>query len=1092
MRVKLPPLDVKYLELNKNVVTQRIFPSIEIEATHTTYDENGLKGFVLTEQADSGIEAHEASILVIGPTRRNLPVFTKIIRLEIDPTEEILTDLSRGEWVVHPQIEITKASPSTPGVVVGSWNQPFSYQEENDARGTKGLRSPQVGALHAIHSHWVVTDDPATIVMPTGTGKTETMLSTLVSKPCSKVLVIVPTDALRTQIAHKFRSLGILKELGIIPESFHYPIVGVLKTKPDTVTELNQIFNITNVIITTINIAGQMSPELQEKMAEHCDCLFIDEAHHIAAETWRNLKEKFKKNKVLQFTATPFRNDKLTVDGKMIFKYPLRKALQNGYFKKIHFKPISEFDATKVDAAIADKAIAQLRADNPKHILMARAGTTARAQELFDNIYKNYPEFNPVQIHTGVTSKTELAKSRQSLLSGNSRIVVCVDMLGEGFDLPELKIAAFHDIRKSLAVTLQLAGRFTRSRSDLGEATFIANIADVDVRDELKMLYEQDSDWNALLEESSEQVIGNQQALHDFAKDFVDFPDDIPLRNLYPATSTAIYKTDGGSWHPEKFEKGIPGFKNLDRVYHSHNPVQNTLIIVTAKKVPVDWIKLSEVFNWDWELYILFYDSAQKLLFIHSSSNAGYYQSLAEAISGNVELVSEANVFRALHGVKRLKLYNVGLKKQLGRLISFTSHAGTDVETGISEAQKKNSVKSNLFGVGYEKGEKVSIGCSRKGRIWSRRVVNVEELTRWFSFIGKKVLDPNIDPDEVLRGTLKPKAVSARPAKVPIRIDWPTSVYTGSENDYCFDFGDGTKIPMYLLDIELKSPDVSGNIEFSVTSENKSVDFSLVIKRVNDVDVYEINRVGRSAPNIHLGSKVIAAAAFFYENPPTIWFADGSALEGNTYTELNSSPTAFPNEKIDVWDWAGINLRKESQGVTKEADSIQFKVIENLKAKDFEVIINDDGKGEAADVAAIRVVEPEGGQNYIEVNLYHCKFSGADTPGARIKDLYEVCGQAQRSAHWKEDSYRFLSHFLRREPIKRSGQEYSRFEKGTKEDMDKIMRMSELYDLRINIFIVQPGVSKAQITAEQRKILAVTESYLLETFELPFRAIVSA
>jgi hypothetical protein len=36
--------------------------------------------------------------------------------------------------------------------------------------------------------------------------------------------------------------------------------------------------------------------------------------------------------------------------------------------------------------------------------------------------------------------------------------VVCVDMLGEGFDLPELKIAAFHDIRKSLAVTCNLKG----------------------------------------------------------------------------------------------------------------------------------------------------------------------------------------------------------------------------------------------------------------------------------------------------------------------------------------------------------------------------------------------------------------------------------------------------------------------------------------------------------------------------------------------------------------------------------------------------------------------------------------------------------
>ena len=66
--------------------------------------------------------------------------------------------------------------------------------------------------------------------------------------------------------------------------------------------------------------------------------------------------------------------------------------------------------------------------------------------------------------------------------------MVCVDMLGEGFDLPELKIAAFHDIRKTLAVTLQLAGRFTRKRPDLGNATFIANTADVNVQDELRNL----------------------------------------------------------------------------------------------------------------------------------------------------------------------------------------------------------------------------------------------------------------------------------------------------------------------------------------------------------------------------------------------------------------------------------------------------------------------------------------------------------------------------------------------------------------------------------------------------------------------------
>jgi len=52
--------------------------------------------------------------------------------------------------------------------------------------------------------------------------------------------------------------------------------------------------------------------------------------------------------------------------------------------------------------------------------------------------------------------------------------------------MPELKIAAFHDLRKSLAVTLQLAGRFTRAREDLGEPVFIANTADVNLKEELR------------------------------------------------------------------------------------------------------------------------------------------------------------------------------------------------------------------------------------------------------------------------------------------------------------------------------------------------------------------------------------------------------------------------------------------------------------------------------------------------------------------------------------------------------------------------------------------------------------------------------
>lgn len=275
-----------------------------------------------------------------------------------------------------------------------------------------------------------------------------------------------------------------------------YPVVGVLKQRPRDATEVDEFFAACHVVVTTSHIAGQCHEVVQRRMAELCPYLFIDEAHHAEAPTWLSFKTKFSSNQILQFTATPFREDGKPVDGKIIFRYPLRRAQEEGYFTPIRFTPVTEFNPRRSDQAIAEKAVEQLRLDRPyNHILMARVGSVERAAQVFP-LYQRYTEFNPVQLHTGIKSKSAREEIRRKVVSGESKIVVCVDMLGEGFDLPELKIAAFHDIRKSLAVTLQLAGRFTRSRPDLGSATFIANIADVDVRDELRKLYTRDPDWN--------------------------------------------------------------------------------------------------------------------------------------------------------------------------------------------------------------------------------------------------------------------------------------------------------------------------------------------------------------------------------------------------------------------------------------------------------------------------------------------------------------------------------------------------------------------------------------------------------------------
>ena len=48
-------------------------------------------------------------------------------------------------------------------------------------------------------------EESTIVVMPTGTGKTETMQAFMVSNLCQKVFVIVPSDALRTQTYKKIQ-----------------------------------------------------------------------------------------------------------------------------------------------------------------------------------------------------------------------------------------------------------------------------------------------------------------------------------------------------------------------------------------------------------------------------------------------------------------------------------------------------------------------------------------------------------------------------------------------------------------------------------------------------------------------------------------------------------------------------------------------------------------------------------------------------------------------------------------------------------------------------------------------------------------------
>ncbi|MER9375456.1 DEAD/DEAH box helicase family protein [Mesorhizobium sp. M0491] len=1036
-------------------------------------------------------------IVLSGKTATKLDADLVLLVPDAQHPEEIKAALERGEgrWLrptpLNPALVSVPDMTTRLAAVTVSWDDAFHLREGRAAADGKpavpGLRRPQIGALHAALAHATRSTEPATIVMPTGTGKTETMLALNASQQFDRLLVVVPTDALREQIAGKFETFGVLKSQACLDASADYPVVVRLAHIPASVAEVDQIFDTANVIVTTMHIAGRAEPQVQEQMAARAAALFIDEAHHIGARTWSEFRSLFVDRKppipIVQFTATPFREDGRRVDGEFIYTYPLKKAQEEGYFKPIRFEAVFGLDRPDADLAIAEKlgeVLAEDLAAGLNHLAMARCSTIERAKHLHRLYTESYPEHRPVIVH----SQQPLRERRENLAAlrrFESRIIVCVDMLGEGFDLPELKIAALHDHHKSIAVTIQFVGRFTRQDPTLGDATVIANTGIDDIDRSLAKLYAEDADWNALVEALSSAKIERQVRRAEMFKGFTGDLDDIPLQTLEPKMNAVVYRTSCDGWDPFQAEDLYdPGFYLRMKI----NPHQRVAIFVTRAEEQARWTTAQHAINVTWDLHMLHWDQASGLLYI-SSSAKGPFDRLAKAVCGETaRRVEGEDVFRSLHGFKRLILRNLGLTHHQGRGVRYSMYMGVDVADGLDSAKSQSRIKNNVFATGFLDGAPASRGCSAKGKFWS--ISKVRDLTDWVDWcqdVGRAVNDPGITTDGVFKSAMRPRQISDRPAVPPVAIHWPESLLMQIEDRIEITFGD-KPVVFTECDIELLDNARTGPLRFAVRSDDQSAEFEIVFA---DGGARYPQRNGPKA-TIKVGSKIQTLSESFADDAPQIDFGDGSLL---IYSHLYALPEdemvqPYPPEKIEVWDWSKTNIRAEAQGVEKRIDSVQRLVIETLLAdtEPYDVIFDDDGKGEIADVVTLRITD-----SVVSVTLFHCKYSSAATPGARLNDLYEVCGQAQKSARWRDRPNRMLQHMLKREQMRRDRGLSSRIERGSAAMIKKLKAGWQDHRFEYDVRIVQPGLSRQAIGEEGLHLLAGVETYLLETRAMRLRII---
>jgi hypothetical protein len=749
----------------------------------------------------------------------------------------------------------------------------------------------------------------------------------------------------------------------------------------------------------------------------------------------------------------------------------LREAQREGYFTRIDYQAVLAL--TDTDEAVADLALARLRDDLDAgfdHILMARAASIARAERILGLYQSRAPEFGPTVIHHNLSAKAHAA-AMQGLKERTCRVIVCVDMLGEGFDFPQLKVAALHDVKKSLSPMIQLIGRFTRSGDPkIGTASvFVARDPSVALAP-LRDLLREDAHWDSLLHDITDRASTAAEDITDFDASFSDTPDDVPVALLEPKMSATVHRATNNDWRPERAAELYVASIIGDRI--SVGADGTVAWFVVEHRTIVPWGEVPGLEQTNYELIIMYFDSARRLLYIYGSDKRGNYADLAQAVlGGDSAPINGPTTFRVLGRLDRLVPTNVGLLDVRDHFRRFTMHVGSDVNEAFDTADRHNRSQTHIVTSGFDNGEKVTISAAMSGRIWSpRKADNLRDWKTWCDEQGTKLLDRTINVETLLSNMIIPVDLTDRPPYVLLGLEWPWELYLGASAGPEVTF-DGTRYPITDIGFEVDDYGIDGPFKFSLVTPTW---------RLRYLASFEANRltyapIGEDA-GITFRGATTPLSSWINRHKPTLFLTgDRVITDDDRLLEPRDDLPPFDRARLTTLTWTGVDIRVESQGINRRPDSIQAFMSAYMQTHHkYDVLIDDDRAGEAADLVGLRISAGE-----LHVDLIHCKYSSADAPGGRLKDLYEVCGQAQRGAKWRQHgAVPLLSHLHRRVQHIAARTGANPFEIGDINALYRIREKVAQLRPRFKTVIAQPGLSASACTNEHLTLLAGAESYV--------------
>ena len=164
------------------------------------------------------------------------------------------------------------------------------------------------------------------------------------------------------------------------------------------------------------------------------------------------------------------------------------------------------------------------------------------------------------------------------------------------------------------------------------------------------------------------------------------------------------------------------------------------------------------------------------------------------------------------------------------------------------------------------------------------------------------------------------------------------------------------ELPVYQVDLDVDSIEDDGSINISISTEAFRSVYRLVIS-ATITGGYRHEHVSGPLLLFRKSSAPAMPIADYLESDPFIVrYVDGTYSYNCYHIPTNLEAGEYPRARIETWDWAGIPLNRESMHKAGDRKTIQYRAFETIR-DDYDLIFNDDGSGEAADLVCLKEVD---------------------------------------------------------------------------------------------------------------------------------------